>query len=773
MKITIDNHDGLGAVDYSECLSGAGSFRLHRKLNEPSVCALRLDCNFAGRAVPARYGRVIASSDTGVVLFTGYVALEPEAVLAGTGVQGFLYVQHLTALGDDLLLDLQSVPVTAGSTGLEVLQLMQALTSRVDPTRIALAPGSIANVVSSFRADADESWSANAGSLVAMARAGYRVVNGQLSVLPIGSTVHALSDTTGALNVAGFAIAQTKSLANDITLCGESEPQEYVTDLFQGDGSTTTFQLTRTPLRVSAVKGRLILDAFAGPALNPSLWTVNDPSSHFSITAAGLSVSGGSGIDGQTTLCAIDNVEMGGTLVLTMGGVEASAGSDGYIGCLYGGSAMLANLFAGFHIKQSGGGTVVVPVVQGVESGVSATLTAGHAYSFSLRFQCAEMQRAMASYYVDPGTGEELFGGGQIAMPANLVFEVQDTTGGVNQPTLVLYDGAVSASPATCICCAINDTHFIGSVQSVALELTGTTWVRSLQNTGSAFTRRIGLATSGADCKLESTGKLVFYATSVPQVGEIVTVTYRTSGKSVARLMNAASIAAQGTAAIPGVSRWIGSVVRPAARSSADCENAALALLQVSTSSTAAWAGTYEASNPQQGASGDIWPGDALAIQSAALGVTADLIVRTVTVANELGSPELLTYKIAFANDWAEAVGVKTSNAVPKDAWLPQMAIAAPTALSSLSALTVAVTGTQLNVSTGVAPPLGGGFEVRRVDWQFGPGSDGTLALRSPAGNFTIVREAAIEQYYVRMYDGSTPPNYSRFSSAICATVLL
>jgi hypothetical protein len=30
-----------------------------------------------------------------------------------------------------------------------------------------------------------------------------------------------------------------------------------------------------------------------------------------------------------------------------------------------------------------------------------------------------------------------------------------------------------------------------------------------------------------------------------------------------------------------------------------------------------------------------------------------------------------------------------------------------------------------------------------------------------------------MEQYYVRMYDGSMPPNYSRFSSAIFVNVPL
>jgi len=39
--------------------------------------------------------------------------------------------------------------------------------------------------------------------------------------------------------------------------------------------------------------------------------------------------------------------------------------------------------------------------------------------------------------------------------------------------------------------------------------------------------------------------------------------------------------------------------------------------------------------------------------------------------------------------------------------------------------------------------------------------------------NFTIPREAAMEQYYIRMYDGSTPPNYSRFSSAVFINVAL
>ena len=41
------------------------------------------------------------------------------------------------------------------------------------------------------------------------------------------------------------------------------------------------------------------------------------------------------------------------------------------------------------------------------------------------------------------------------------------------------------------------------------------------------------------------------------------------------------------------------------------------------------------------------------------------------------------------------------------------------------------------------------------------------LVLRSPVPNFSIARQAVVEQYYIRMYDGATPPNYSRYSSAV------
>jgi hypothetical protein len=41
------------------------------------------------------------------------------------------------------------------------------------------------------------------------------------------------------------------------------------------------------------------------------------------------------------------------------------------------------------------------------------------------------------------------------------------------------------------------------------------------------------------------------------------------------------------------------------------------------------------------------------------------------------------------------------------------------------------------------------------------------LVLRSPVRSFSIPLAAQTQRFYIRMYDASTPPLYSRFSSAL------
>jgi hypothetical protein len=150
-------------------------------------------------------------------------------------------------------------------------------------------------------------------------------------------------------------------------------------------------------------------------------------------------------------------------------------------------------------------------------------------------------------------------------------------------------------------------------------------------------------------------------------------------------------------------------------------------------------------------------------------GQSLSVVVRTVTIKNGNARPEVLAYRMAFANDWAESLGVTLSEAIAADALLPQTALATPgLVLANLQQLTVtSASGTALQLDAGMAPPTGGGFEVRRRDDDFGPAVDQDLVLRSAVRSFSIPRSAQVERYYVRMYDASAPPLYSRVSSAV------
>ncbi len=94
--------------------------------------------------------------------------------------------------------------------------------------------------------------------------------------------------------------------------------------------------------------------------------------------------------------------------------------------------------------------------------------------------------------------------------------------------------------------------------------------------------------------------------------GELVTVFYRNEQRALARLEDAASVAAEAAGGVPGTARWLGKVLQPVARSSVDCESAAQAVLSFATNRAAAIAGSYAAVNLQQGT--DVWPGDVLAL---------------------------------------------------------------------------------------------------------------------------------------------------------------
>lgn len=433
---------------------------------------------------------------------------------------------------------------------------------------------------------------------------------------------------------------------------------------------------------------------------------------------------------------------------------------------LYSGLTQSANCFVGYNVRQSDGATAVVPFVNGAEVGTVFTLLEGHIYTLRIRLHCVEIQRVLQAYYAMVDGVVQSFGGGSVTAPMNVVFELQDLGAASTTPATVLYDGSVVSSPASCSFVAVNSVQLIGSMGYCRITQTGSAWVVSTLPSGVKMTRLIGVAGEGVDCKISTAGKVTFFAGRVPVAGEIVTVMYRVQERAVARIADAASVAAEAAGGVPGTAQWLGKVAKPPARSSTDCESAVQAVLSFSASRAAAVAGTYTAVNPA-----DVWPGDVLVVTSN--GQTMSVVVRGIEIVDGMACPEVLTYRMAFANDWAEGLGLTLSETIAANTLLPETALSStsPSGSSVLANLqqlqVVSATETALQVDTGTAASTGGGFEVRRRDGDFGPEVDQDLVLRSPVRSFSIPREGQVEHYYVRMYDGSTPPLYSRFSSAV------
>ena len=771
MKFTIDNLNGEDAVDYSAALSTEAQFTIERVLNTPSRCTGTLDVgapanpgSLPALPVPARRARVVVSADSGTILFTGYLATEPVPVYVGAGLAGPVYRVAFAAISDEWLLDKQTATLTGAGFAVAGGTLLSTLTTRTGAGLLTTSGVVNDKHVGIFTPEPAQPWSTNAAAIASSTYAAYRALNGAPGMQTVGSVTHTLNfddrSGDGTIQVAALKTSMVKELANDVTLSGQIEPSAFVTEMFSGDGTTTIFHLSDAPFRVS--KPTLLSDDFNQPAFNTQTWNIADPGSHLSLGGGGLTMSGGTGFDGQTTLTAIDQIELGGALVVETGNVQLASPSDGVLCGLYSGPTQRANCFAGYNVRQSGGSTVVTPFVGGVEVGTSYTILNGHRYTLRIRLHSPEMQRVLQTYYARVGGVIQSFGGGLVASPMSLVFDLVDLGNASNTPAIVLYDGAIATSPASCTFAAVDSVALTGSMGFCTVKQTGSAWIVSTLPGGATQTRLIGIAGQGVDCQMDTTGKVTFFAGRVPGPGEIVTILYRTRSRAIARLEDAASIATEAAGGMPGTARWLGKVVRPLARSSEDCETATQAVLSFASSRAAAIAGSYAAINPA-----DVWPGDVLAI--TANGQAMNVVVRQIAIADGHAVPELLTYRIAFANDWAESLGMTLSEAIATDAYLPPTALSAPGAvLANLQRLiVVGATGTALQMDAGTDPPAGGGFEVRRRDWDFGPSVDQNLVLRSPVRSFTIPRCAQVERYYIRMYDASTPPLYSRLSSAV------
>lgn len=763
MKITIQDQD------YTAALDAAHPLAIERKLNEPSVCQLWLSLPSNGSLVmPSRNQSMAVTGDDDTPYFTGYIAVSPLPEYAGLGIEGPRYRIAIQALSDELLLDQLAMPRSMGATGQTAGDLMATLVTHSGAKNLSTEGLILDAKVSNFVPAPGAPWSKSAGQVANLARAAYRVVNGTLSLLSVQSTVHTLNETDGSLNLSnlGLTASVKRALANDVTVCGEPEPVANVTEYFRGDGITTQFYLAAEPYLAPSARTTIIRELFNEPQIDSRFWSNLGGYGYLRLGTGGLVMDGANGIDGETQLTWVDSVEMGGTLLLEAVGVTLSPGSTGILAGFFIGLQTLSGCTAGFQaVAQQGTGAVTLqPIIQGTPSGATYAINPANQYTLRVRVHCAENERAQAIYRSYGDSGAITAGGQSVLGPGKIQMEIQEFVDGVGGMPVTLYDGGIANLPGACTVVAASSINLIGTMRAINLTNLGSGWVVSTPPNGGPYTRRLGTTGEAGECRLDRAGMIVFNTGFVPVAGERLEVTYRTVGRAVGRSVNTASQQALLQAGLPSVASWVGSVTAPPARSSADCRIAAQVMEQAAAGVSALWSGTYKGSRASFAS--DVWPGDALLLNAPSTSLNAQVVIRTVKVSYRASYPDQVEYAIGFANDWADDLAIRTSATVPPDAWLPVPI--APTFIANLTNLTVtSLSGSTVSIDAGVTPPAGGGFEIRRRDFVFMPGEDPDLVVRATLPNMTFSRETANDRFYIRMYDGSTPPNYSEFSTAL------
>ncbi len=774
MKLTIDNLLGQGAVDYTAALDGTVVPHVARKINQAAELRFGFVGGAPGLAVPTAGARVVLTKSDGTFVFTGYLTEAAQCEYLGWGEQGPVYRYDVVAGSDEVLLDQKALPNRAPfverSAGAALRQLAQDLL----PGWFDTSEVQDLDTLASYQVNPEKTFSYHALEIAVAARGSYRAMNGALLLAPVGAATYAINESDANFSPMNLKLISPRLLVNDVTVIGALEPQAYVCDYFVGDGLSLKFYLSQTPFAQS--KTALIDEEYEGPGLDAATWVVHDPASAVSVPAQTVEVNGGTGRDGQTLIEFIENIELGGAMELQHGEVSFAGPSTGVLGGLYAGSIAAAGCLAGFQITRSGSGSAIQALIKGSATGPIIATSGGHRYVLTTYLYSMEVYRAGETYYSSLHPAGSGWGGTAVAADVRFVLEVQDIDP-TNPATMgaaatVLFDDVILNAPGFCAYAPVNATNMQCSIGHTYVTHVALAEVRTALPNSSYATQLVGALSDGAECSIASATSLDFYPQYVQPLNTLIVASYRGSGRAVAEVMNSADIAELQNGTDDGVRGRVREMKTPSARTQADCENAALAILD--DASGAAWSGSYRTwSDFLPGMATDIFPGDGLAVNVPSQNAAFTAVVRTVSIDVVDPADDRGIYTIEFANDLATPLAMQdaaAATAVP----LQDMPVRLSTTqvgtyyLASLTdAQITQVTSTTVEVDAGMTPASGYGIEVRAHDFGWGAANDRNLLGRFNTETFSLARVARTQTYFMRLYDNSSPPRYSRYAAAL------
>ncbi len=771
----IDNLDGLGTQDYTTFVDSGKNPSLVRKLNTPAELKFGLVAGTGSLVVPALGSRVTLVLSNGNDLFTGYIVQTPTYQYLGWVDRGLVYRYEISALSDVMLMDQKAPsphpPFVDRSSG----SAFEQLTTEALPGWFDVSGVEAGDPIPYYSVDPAKQWTASAAEIALSGRCAYRDDNGKLFFAPLASNIYALVENAATFSPGDLQLQSVNRLVNDLTILGPLEPSAHVKDYFCGDGETSYFYMSQKPFTRSsqvALYNRTILDEIY-TELDRTHWVVTDPLGVISVSNGQLQVAGGTGTDGQTLLNFIEQVELGGATMLEHGDVVFNAPSNGVIGGLYAGAVSIAGCLAGFHITPSGDYCNIQALIGGAATGAALATQAEHHYVFTTMLYPTEIYRMQQVFHSSLYPSGSPRGGGAIACDVRVVLEVQDIdpTNPATQiaPATVLYDDIITNAPGFCSYALINAGSIQCSLAFTYIWLPVDALVRGTLPGEDTVTILTGSLLDGAECQVTTSPALEFYPEYIPAANEFIEVSYRGQGYAIARVINSASIAALQSGGDDGVRGSVREIGLPVPRASADCETAALALLD---DAGQGWGGEYQAwSKFLPGGAADIFPGDGLAVNVPSRMATFVAIVREVDVdiADIAGENSRYTLRFVDAGDpsldfaFVAALMKQTQVLTPID-----VTQVGDYYLADLTDAEVTnVTSTTVTIDVGFTPVAGGGIEVRYSDEGWGIGYNGNLVGRFTNESLELTRYGRAQSYFLRSYDGSYPPKYSRYSAAL------
>ncbi len=759
MKLTIDNLDGAGERDYTALLDAERPPKIVRKLNQPPVLTAWLACR--GVAISAATGsRVRLYRDTGELWFSGYLNDALQAAVVGMAMGSAVLRMALNASGEMIALDREVLSERAAMGGLTAGEAVSSLTREANGAFDVSAVQDVA-MSGNCTVETGELWSAASEQLANNARAALTVENRAVSMAPVGAVSRTLSDKDPGFSPESLKIAVGAPVVNDVTVVGGTEPAMYVRDCFTATGKQQAFAMSRRPFKMqTAVQ---VEDDFHGAGLDASKWCSDFPAP-LSFTQSGVQCAG------PVALRYRDRLEMGGLIILEQTGIHYTGG-QGVVGGLFSGGFAFNYCIAGVLLN----GGQVQPIIDGVVNAPVKQLSANKRYEFRTLIFHPEPIRAGQVYSSSVRNGANArssqvwFGTTHVVLTMRELDPADAST--MSTPQVVLYDGTLEDVPAYADYLPMWGLNLTCTLGHASATNEGAVWVQSAAPGQPWRTRLIGDISSGAECFFTSTPELHFSSSAQPVANEQIEVFYRARGLACGRVTDSRSVQAMQNSEDNGVRAMVAHVGSPAPRTSLDCEQAARALLDDLTK--ARYSGEYQCwiGALPEGAS-DVQPGELWNISSTSLDMTCAVIVRDVEIDFQDLTDKHAQVNLRFANDAAEPFALRFGR-TKRNALISVVSSDQQEDISvrpsGLPDARVASWGTTaLTIDAGSAPLPGGGFEVRvEGDWGWGLAVDRNLVGRFASRTFTLPRTTAAQEFYLRQFDGSSPPKYSTYTSVL------